>query len=279
MIFMACPSRRWCAARRLYVLRVRTTVQAIARQDLRQNVHECADADRPARPPGRGFPLSARAPARFIDDLKREGMLHAVVLRSPVAHGRIRSIDASAARAMPGVHAVMTAADIGESAGRSRCGSRTCRSSRTIFSRSSPRTRCAMSASRWRWWSPRRRRMAEDALEAIAVDIEPLPALPDRHVGGGGPVAAVRSAAAATARCATRPSFGDADAAFAKAEYTRKENFRCHRLTGLPLETRGQIAEWDAGNDDSRCSARPRCCSSTAARSRRCSASPRPTST
>ena len=41
-------------------------------------------------------------------------------------------------------------------------------------------------------------------------------------------------------------SFGDADAAFAKAEYTRKETFRCHRLTGLPLETRGQISEWDA---------------------------------
>ena len=48
----------------------------------------------------------------FIDDLKRDGMLHAVVLRSAVAHGRIRNIDTSAARAMPGVHAVMMAADI-----------------------------------------------------------------------------------------------------------------------------------------------------------------------
>ncbi len=70
-------------------------------------------------------------------------------------------------------------------------------------------------------------------------------------------------------------AFGDADAAFAKAEYTRKESFRCHRLTGLPLETRGQIAEWDAARSGSRCSAPPRCCSSTAARSRRCWASPR----
>ena len=39
---------------------------------------------------------------------------------------------------------------------------------------------------------------------------------------------------------------GDADAAFAKAEYTRRESFRCHRLTAVPLETRGLIAEWDA---------------------------------
>ena len=38
-----------------------------------------------------------------------------------------------------------------------------------------------MSASRWRWWSPRRQALAEDALEAIEVDIERLPALPDRH--------------------------------------------------------------------------------------------------
>ena len=50
----------------------------------------------------------------FVDDLKREGMLHAAVLRSPVAHGRIRGIDARAARALPGVHAVVTAKEIGD---------------------------------------------------------------------------------------------------------------------------------------------------------------------
>src|SRR4029077_4433412 len=38
---------------------------------------------------------------------------------------------------------------------------------------------------------------------------------------------------------------GDADAAFSRAEYTRRESFRCHRLTAVPLETRGLIAEWD----------------------------------
>src|SRR5262245_50293764 len=49
----------------------------------------------------------------FIDDIKRESMLHAVVLRSSVAHGRIRRIDSTAARGTTGVHAVMTAAEIG----------------------------------------------------------------------------------------------------------------------------------------------------------------------
>jgi CO/xanthine dehydrogenase Mo-binding subunit len=39
---------------------------------------------------------------------------------------------------------------------------------------------------------------------------------------------------------------GNADAAFAKADYTRRESFHCHRLTAVPLETRGLIAEWNA---------------------------------
>ena len=51
---------------------------------------------------------------QYTDDLTNEKMLHAVILRSSVAHGRIRSIDTAAARARPGVHAVITAADIGE---------------------------------------------------------------------------------------------------------------------------------------------------------------------
>ena len=52
--------------------------------------------------------------ATFVGDLAPEGLLHAAILRSPVAHGRIRKIDASAALALNGVMAVITAADIGD---------------------------------------------------------------------------------------------------------------------------------------------------------------------
>jgi len=48
--------------------------------------------------------------ARFVDDVSAPGMLHAVVLRSPHAHARLVSIDAKAAREIPGVVAVLTAA-------------------------------------------------------------------------------------------------------------------------------------------------------------------------
>src|SRR2546423_6950704 len=54
-----------------------------------------------------------RGRGEFVGDLRREGMLHAAILRSPVAHGRIRNLDAAAARAIPGARAVITAAEIG----------------------------------------------------------------------------------------------------------------------------------------------------------------------
>src|SRR5947209_2368227 len=50
---------------------------------------------------------------QFVADLTRPGQWHAAMVRSPVAHGRIRAIDASAALALPGVRAVLTARDIG----------------------------------------------------------------------------------------------------------------------------------------------------------------------
>ena len=53
-----------------------------------------------------------RGQGRFVDDLDIPGALHVAFLRSPVAHGRLKGIDASAAKALPGVHAVLTFADL-----------------------------------------------------------------------------------------------------------------------------------------------------------------------
>jgi aerobic carbon-monoxide dehydrogenase large subunit len=49
---------------------------------------------------------------RFVEDVRVPGMVHAAVLRSPHAHARLVSIDAKRARDLPGVHAVLTAADV-----------------------------------------------------------------------------------------------------------------------------------------------------------------------
>src|SRR5260370_34151214 len=53
-----------------------------------------------------------RGQGRFVDDLEIPGALHVAFLRSPVAHGRLNGIDASAAKALPGVHAGLTFADL-----------------------------------------------------------------------------------------------------------------------------------------------------------------------
>src|SRR5215813_12553625 len=49
-----------------------------------------------------------RGAGRFVDDLDLPGLLHATFIRSPIAHGRIRRVDAAKARALPGVCAVLT---------------------------------------------------------------------------------------------------------------------------------------------------------------------------
>src|SRR5712691_897093 len=54
----------------------------------------------------------------YVDDVACEGVLHAAILRSMVAHGRIQSIDCTAALQRPGVHAVITANDIGQALGQ-----------------------------------------------------------------------------------------------------------------------------------------------------------------
>jgi carbon-monoxide dehydrogenase large subunit len=57
-------------------------------------------------------PRLIRGGGRYTDDIKLPGMAHAVVLRSPYAHAKIKSIDTKAAKAAPGVLAVLTAADV-----------------------------------------------------------------------------------------------------------------------------------------------------------------------
>ena len=64
------------------------------------------------RMPRKEDPRLLTGKGTFVDDVVLPGMLHAAFVRSPIARGRIKSIDASAARELPGVHAVLTAEDL-----------------------------------------------------------------------------------------------------------------------------------------------------------------------
>src|SRR4030081_3174197 len=122
-----------------------------------------------------------RGRGQYIDDLARNDMLHAAFLRRSVAPGRIRSIDVSAARALPGVHSVLTAKDIGNRVPRvpmrlqplhdfEPCGHRVIAESKVRYVGEVLAFVLADTAG-----------IAEDALGLIEVDIEALPAVADRH--------------------------------------------------------------------------------------------------
>ena len=182
---------------------------------------------------------------KFVDDLKRDGMLHAVILRSSVAHGRVLGIDASAARAMTGVHAVITATNIGENIPLIPLRLANLPEFKAYLQPVIAKDKVRYVGEPIAVVVAETQALAEDAIEGIHVDIERLPAVPDRQAAASGESLLFEDSGSNRA-VRYSVSFGDADAAFAKADYTRRESFRCHRLTGLPLETRGLVAEWDA---------------------------------
>jgi len=182
---------------------------------------------------------------KFVDDVKRAGMLHAAVLRGGVAHGRITNFDASAARAIKGVQAVISAAEIGPNVPVIPLRLATLPEFKSYLQPVIAREKVRYVGEPIAVVVAETPALAEDALEAIDIEFEKLPVVTDRHVAAaGGALLFEESGSNRAVRYAV--AFGDADAAFTSADYTRRESFRCHRLTGLPLETRGLLAEWDA---------------------------------
>src|ERR671930_703559 len=184
---------------------------------------------------------------QYIADLKRDGMLHAVVLRSPVAHGALKRIDAEPARAMAGVRAILTAADIERVLGRLPKIPLRQDAVESVV----PFLQPVIAKDKVRYVGEPvavivadTRAQAEDGLEAIALDIEALPAIADTDAAESAPVRLFdeQPGNGALVLAGVR---GDVEAAFANAPYRRRERFTVHRHTAVPMETRGSLAEWD----------------------------------
>jgi aerobic carbon-monoxide dehydrogenase large subunit len=188
-----------------------------------------------------------RGRGQYVDDLARDNLLHAVILRSAVAHGRIRSIDTKAALARSGVHAVITAAEIGaaiptiplrqESSPAFKPFEQPVIAHRKVRYVGEPvAVVLADSAA-----------AAEDALEAVAVEIEALPAVVGPAAAAANDVLLFEDAGRNLALTLSGVR-GDADAAFKGAPYVRRERFRVQRHGAVPMEPRGLLAEWDAAH-------------------------------
>lgn len=185
----------------------------------------------------------------FVDDLTRPDLLHAVVLRSSMAHGRIIAIDASAALELDGVVAVFTAADVASDGAVPLIPIRL-----APFPESQAFRQPVIAVDTVRYVGEpvalvvaTSRAIAEDALELIELDIDTLEA-----------VASTGAALAAEGDGVLFPEtgsnlvlrytaqMGDADTVFANAPYVRTERFSTQRHSAVPMETRGLLAEWDA---------------------------------
>ena len=176
-----------------------------------------------------------RGEGRFIDDLDPvAGVRHAAVLRSPLAHARIAELDPSRALEVPGVVGVLTGADV---AAMSRPFPAGIDSPIPYFAAAHETARyvgepLAVVVARDRY-------IAEDAVELIDVELEPLPPVVD-------PVAAVDTSA-----CVSDRSFhyGDVDAALGSADLVVRETFRFHRWSCTPVECYGVVADWDHASE------------------------------
>jgi carbon-monoxide dehydrogenase large subunit len=186
-----------------------------------------------------------RGRGQFVDDVVRDGLLHAAILRSSIAHGRINSIDPSAALARSGVHAVITAADVIAALGAVP----TIPLRQEQMPAFKPYEQPALAHGEVRYVGEPvavvvadSAAVAEDALDAIDLDIMPLPVVASRDTPDALLVESTGTNCAATLTAVR----GDVDAAFKNAPYTRRERFRVQRHTAVPLEARGILAEWDA---------------------------------
>src|ERR1700742_2785718 len=118
---------------------------------------------------------------QFVDDVKLPGALHAAFVRSPHAHARFKTIDTAAARAIPGVHAVFTAADM---PARIATGMIPMLVPNPAIK--TPRTQIALARDEVCYVGQTiavvvadSRHLAEDAAAAVAIDWEPLLAVSD----------------------------------------------------------------------------------------------------
>ncbi len=189
--------------------------------------------------------------ARFVDDIKLADTLEACFVRSPHPHARIRSIDASAARMMPGVHAVLTADDL-----PARMATAQIPMLVPNPAIQTPRTQLALARHEVCYVGQTiavviadNRYLAEDAAAAVTVEYDVLPAVSDCRdaIKPGAP--RVHSDLAGNVAAFVPMSYGDVSAAFADAPHVFEDELLLHRGAAMTLEGRAVLASYDPNDD------------------------------
>ncbi|HEU0073347.1 MAG TPA: molybdopterin cofactor-binding domain-containing protein, partial [Dehalococcoidia bacterium] len=183
--------------------------------------------------PRTGLGAKVRGAAKYTADLKRPGMLYGRILRSPHPHARIRSIDTSKAKALPGVHAVLTYQDVPQV----RIDADLLPLDQTL----------RFVGDEVAVVAAERESFAEDALALIDVDYEVLPAVFDaaEALSPGAPVLHEHAPGNLVGGDALMVERGDVAGGLANAAQRFSGSFHTQMHSPAGMETRAALAEWD----------------------------------
>ena len=198
-----------------------------------------------------------RGQGRFLDDISMPNTLHAVFLRSQNAHALIRSIDASAALAVPGVIAVLTAADLHAllTADRLPIAFPAGQLPPEVMPPVLAATETLYVGEAIAMVIATTRHAAADGAETVLIDEHPLPPIATAHhaIAPNAPIACTSQGGPDGTSNIFKQfdvAYGEPDRVFATAPHVFKAHLDQHRGCGVPMETRGVLARFDAATTD-----------------------------
>lgn len=199
-----------------------------------------------ARVPRVEDPRLLRGEGIYVDDVDDRGALHVAFLRANVAHAKIARLDVEAARNAHGVRAVFTADDLGDI-------DRPLPQLIPHPDLTHPRTQLPLARDKVVFVGEtiamvvaEDRYLAEDAVDLIEIDYEPLDVIVDLEEAAGEGAPLVHADVPGNVACHNVQVVGDPDAAFEEADVIIKERFSIERSAGMPMEGRGVVARWNS---------------------------------
>ncbi len=196
--------------------------------------------------------LSGRA--QFVDDVHLPGLLHAAFLRSTHAHGRLRGVDLSRARKRPGVVAAYAAEDLGDYWQPGPLLVPPPPIAGLVFNHAA---QVPLARGKVRYVGEpiavviaESRYIAEDALDDIDVDIEPLPAVVDLETALSPDAPCIHEQLESNLSAHAVQTKGNYDKARAKAHRVIARRFHYDRGIAGALENRSVVAAWDGTNEE-----------------------------
>jgi aerobic carbon-monoxide dehydrogenase large subunit len=184
----------------------------------------------------------------YVDDIALPRMAHVVYWRSPVAHARITAFDGSFARMMPGIVGIYQASDL-----EGICKPWVATLSHLAGMKSAVQYPLARGHLCWQGEAvyavvAESRREAEDALPYLQVEWEELPVVADMEHALDADTPVIHPELGDNLCFAKTIDTGEVDAAFAGADLVLEETYRFGRHTGVTMETRSVLADFNASD-------------------------------